>query len=134
MFRLFERGSTFLSVRGDAKPARYCMALEKHLQKAQVLLPVKGPDPIATGHPFLRAVRSSWRAYSFSQQGFFQKQQPQPWCGGREGKQHFASLGTGSTDRLMSGVNLLRLSVLVFLSGKDDSHMGHGERCYMRGL
>jgi len=56
VLRLFERGSAFLSVRGDAEPAGYCMALEKPVQKAQVLLPVKGPDPTATVSPFLGCV------------------------------------------------------------------------------
>lgn len=118
---------------GDAKPARYCLALEKPLQKAQVPLPVKGPDPVAAEHPFLWAVQSPVPVPSPSRD-FFPKQQPQPRRGGREGKQHLAWLGTGSADRLMSGVNLLGLSSLVFLSGKDDSHAEHGERCYMRGL
>lgn len=134
VLRLFERGSAFLSVRGDVKPGSYGMALEKPLQKAQVSLPVKGPDPKAAEHPSPWAVPSSRCAGAAPSRDFFQKQQPQPRRGGREGKQHCAWLGAGSADRLMRGVNFLRLSSLVFLRGKDDSHAGHGERCYMRGL
>lgn len=128
------RGAQLFSVRGDAKPARHCKALGKPLQEDRVSLPVQGPDPTAPEHPFLWAVRSSRRACSVSQQGFFSEAAASAWHGGREGKQHLALLVAGSADRLTSGVHLLRLSSVVFLGGKDDSHTGHGERCYVRGL
>lgn len=118
------RGAQLFSLSGGCKAG-------KSLQKPQVSFPVREADPAATEHPFLRAVLSRQRVCSFSQQGFFvffQKQQPQPWRGGRERKQHFASLGTGSADRLMSGVHLLRVSSLAFRSGKDDRRTGHVTR------
>lgn len=123
-------GLGFSLFRGDAKPDRYYTALEKPLQKSQVSLAVQGLSPAVTEHPSLWPFWSSQHACSFSQQGFFQKQQLQPWHSGQEGKQYLAPLGTGSADRLMSSVNL-RLSSLVYLSGMTTTW---GDRCYMRGL
>lgn len=128
------RGAQLFSVRSDAKPARHCKALGKPLQEDRVSLPVKGPDPTATKHPFLWAVRSSRRACSVSQQGFFFRSSSLSlawWAGGK------TALGF-ARHRLRWSINE-RCSPPPAVFGRVPRwegwhHTGHGERCYVRGL
>lgn len=74
-FRLLERGSAFLSVRGDAKPVGYFIALDL-CKRSRCHFHDSWLWPHSHWASFLWAVKSSQHAFSFSQQGFLQKQQP----------------------------------------------------------